>query len=170
MESQKKHAVCAELQNIKYKTMLLKGSVPVETKVSGNLDNLEKFLETEKNNNTALNDQPWNKLDKTIKLKKFQTFVEKYAEENNLSDEDTIKLFAFLKDCIDRKKLKLVKDVEYNKITGEIISIPALVYSKTSKHFTLKNSDKRVSTLKSLPPKKTTTIKHKTESDEDEDD
>ena len=46
MESQKKHAVCAELQTIKYKTMLLKGSVPVETKVSGNLDNLEKFLET----------------------------------------------------------------------------------------------------------------------------
>ena len=33
-------------------------------------------------------------------------------------------------------------------------SIPALVYNKSTKHFTLKNLDKRISTLKSLPPKK----------------
>ena len=41
--------VCAELQNIKYKTMLLKGTAPKELKISGSMDNLEKFLENEKN-------------------------------------------------------------------------------------------------------------------------
>ncbi len=60
-----------------------------------------------------------------------------------------------MKDCIDRKKLQRVKDVNYDKTLGEIIEIPALSYNKSSNHFTLKNLDaKRVSTLKSLPPKK----------------
>ena len=55
---------------------------------------------------------------------------------------------------LDKKKLQRVKDVEYSKEIGEIKSIPALQYMKQTKHFTLKNVDKRVSTLKSLPPKK----------------
>ena len=43
---------CQELKNIKYKTMLLNGAPLVETKSSNNLSNLDKFLETEKNNNS----------------------------------------------------------------------------------------------------------------------
>ena len=35
-------------------------------------------------------------------------------------------------------------------------------YTKQTKHFTLKNLDKRVSTLKSLPPKKLTTTSKNT--------
>lgn len=63
-------------------------------------------------------------------------------------------MVAFLKDCIDRKKLQRVKDVSYDKINGTIKEIPALSYVKSTKHFTLKNIDKRVSTLKSLSVKK----------------
>ena len=71
-------------------------------------------------------------------------------------------LASFLKDCIDRKKLQRVKDVVYDKTNGSIKEIPALSYTKANKHFTLKNIDKRVSTLKSLAPKKTQgTIKNK---------
>jgi len=55
---------------------------------------------------------------------------------------------------LDRKKFQRVKDVDYDKTTGEIKDIPAIFYNKPTKHFTLKNTDKRVSTLKSLPPKK----------------
>jgi len=55
-----------------------------------------------------------------------------------------------------------VKDVIYDKINGVVKEIPALTYTKASKHFTLKNMDKRVSTLKSLAPKKVNgTIRHK---------
>ena len=69
---------------------------------------------------------------------------------------------AFLRDCLDRKKLQRVKDVVYDKTNGSIKEIPALSYTKANKHFTLKNMDKRVSTLKSLAPKKTQgTIKNK---------
>jgi hypothetical protein len=58
--------------------------------------------------------------------------------------------------------LQRVKDVIYDKTTGQIKEIPALSYTKTNKHFTLKNLEKRVSTLKSLAPKKAQgTIKNK---------
>ena len=60
------------------------------------------------------------------------------------------------------KKLQRVKDVVYDKTNGSIKEIPALAYTKTNKHFTLKNIDKRISTLKSLAPKKGQgTIKNK---------
>ena len=48
------------------------------------------------------------------------------------------------------------KDVLYDKETGLIKDIPALFFNKTTKHFTLKNIDKRVTTQKSLPLKKGT--------------
>jgi hypothetical protein len=151
---------CHELKNIKYKTMLLNGVSLMETKSSDNISNLDKFLETEKNNN---NIEPWCKLNKTMKTKKLCDFVQTYGTQNNLGEEETNAMILFLKDSLDKKKLSRVKDVIYDKGTGIIKDIPALVYTKSNKHFTLKNIDKRVSTLKSLAPKKpnNATIRHK---------
>jgi hypothetical protein len=73
----KKTEECIELKNIKYKTMLLNGNPLYETKSSDNLSNLEKFLEDEKNNN---NNEPWCKLNKTVKTKKLIEFVEIYKK------------------------------------------------------------------------------------------
>jgi hypothetical protein len=159
---------CQELKNIKYKTMLLNGVPLPETKSSNDLSNLDKFLENEKNNNV---NEPWCKLNKTIKTKKLQDYVENYKQENNLSNEESELLLTFLKDCLDRKKLQRVKDVVYDKENGIVKDIPALFYMKTSKHFTLKNVDKRVSTLKSLAPKKSGqgTIRKKEEKSNDTD-
>ena len=150
---------CHELKNIMYKTMLLNGNPLPETKSEKDLSNLDKFLESEKNINV---NEPWCKLNKTIKTKKLIDFVEKYKTDNNLDNDEAKLLSSFLKDCIDRKKLQRVKDVVYDKTNGSIKEIPALAYTKSNKHFTLKNIDKRVSTLKSLAPKKTQgTIKNK---------
>lgn len=160
---------CQELKNIKYNTMLLNGVPMHETKSSNDLSNLEKYLESEKSNN--VND-PWCKLNKTIKSKKLQEFVEQYKAQHNMSDDEAATMLTFLKDCVDRKKLQRVKDVIYDKTTGVIKDIPGLQYVKLTKHFTLKNVDKRVSTLKSLTPKKGT-IRKKDETkqvDSDEDD
>ena len=65
-----------------------------------------------------------------------------------------------MKDCLDKKKIYRVKDVLYDKETGLIKEIPALTFIKSTKHFTLKNLDKRVTTQKSLPPKKSGTIRN----------
>jgi hypothetical protein len=159
---------CNELKTLKYKTMLLNGVSWPETKASSDLVNLDKFLESEKNNNAS---EPWSKLDKTAKIRKLTLFAESYKTENQLSHQEYQQLIAFFKDCLDRKKLQRVKDIIYNKETGEIKNVPALYHNKQSNHFTLKNMDKRVSTLKGLAPKKKNgTIKNVSTKDDDEDD
>jgi len=142
---------CQELKNIKYKTMLLKGAPLHETKSSNDLSNLEKFLEDEKKNNS---NEPWCKLNKTIKTKKLLEFAETYCKDKTLEQDEATLLTVFLKDSLDKKKLSRVKDVVYDKVNGIVKDIPALLYTKSKKHFTLKNVDKRISTLKSLAPKK----------------
>ena len=144
---------CIELKNIKYKTMLLNGNGNTfkETKMANDLSSLETFLENEKNNNK---NEPWCKLDKTIKTVKLLEYVEEYKIKQGLSTEEEKILIQFLKESLERKKLQRVKDVIYDKTSGQIKDIPGLFYTKTTKHFTLKNMEKRVSTLKSLTPKK----------------
>jgi hypothetical protein len=159
---------CHELKSLKYKTMILNGVSWPETKSSSDLNNLDKFLENEKINNS---NEPWSKLDKTAKIKKLTLFADNYKNDNNLTINEYENLLQFFRDCLDRKKLQRVKDVNYNKDTGEIKDIPALHYNKLLNHFTLKNIDKRVSTLKGLTPKKkqgtAKNIKNKDDSDSD---
>jgi hypothetical protein len=132
--------------------MLLTGAPLHETKSSNDLSNLDKFLENEKNTNV---NEPWCKLNKTIKNKKLIEYVNIYKSNNNLDNCEEEILLTFFKDCLERKKLQRVKDVIYDKENGIIKDIPALHFNKINKHFTLKNIDKRVSTLKSLAPNKT---------------
>jgi|UniRef100_A0A6C0CXW6 hypothetical protein len=143
---------CVELKNIKYKSMLLNSSNEEVEETVENLSNLESFLQEEKNNSS---NEPWIKLNKTTKLIKFQEFVEKYSIENKLSQDDKLDLFKFLSTNLDRKRFLKTKEVNYDKDSGIIISIPSLFYNSSNKKFTLKRSEKRVSTLKSLAPKKT---------------
>lgn len=157
---------CIELKNIKYKTMLLSGNPLIETKTSSDQSNIDKFLEEEKNTNK---NGPWCKLDKTVKIQKMMLYVDEYKKTNNLDEEETLILVKFLKDCLDRKKLQRVKDVNYDKVEGVIKEIPVLAYNKINRHFTLKNMDKRVSTSKNLS-KKTQSIKNKIQKKEIADD
>ena len=123
---------------------------------------MDKFLDNEKTNNK---NEQWCKLDKTVKTQKLLSFAETYKKEKNLDEEDSQLLIKFFKECLDKKKLSRVKDVVYDKNTGEIKEIPGLLHSK--KHFTLRNLDKRVSAIKSLTPKKNPKIKSKTVKDRD---
>ena len=142
-----------------------------ESKSSIDLENLDKFLENEKITNS---NEPWSKLDKTAKMRKLTLFADNYKGVNELTDVEYDRLISFFKDCLDKKKLQRVKDVNYNKDTGEIKNIPALFFNKSLAHFTLKNIDKRVSTLKGLTPKKkqgtAKNIKNKDDSDSDKED
>ena len=158
---------CQELNNIKYKTMLLNGVAIPESRSSNNLSNLDKFLEKEKNNNE---NEPWCKLNKTIKTKKLQEYVEIYKTQHDINADEGKLLMTYLRECIDRKKLQRVKDVIYDREKGVIKEIPGLCYLKASKHFTIKNVDKRISTLKSLAPKKAQgTIRKKSAAEPDSD-
>ena len=169
---------CNELKTLKYKSIFttsfksLQNDFPrSESKSSSDLANLDKFLENEKITNS---NEPWSKLDKTAKIRKLILFADNYKVLNDLTNVEYDKLLSFFKECLDKKKLQRVKDVNYNKDTGEIKNIPALFFNKPLIHFTLKNIDKRVSTLKGLAPKKkqgtAKNLKNIDDSDSDKDD
>jgi len=154
---------CIELKNIKYKTMLMNGTVLSDIKYSKeDANNLEKFLEDSKLNKE---NETWSKLDKTVKIKKLILYAESYSLTNLYTEEEKELLIAFLKDSLDRKKLQRIKDVYYDKEKCIITDIPALSFQKSNKHFTLKNMDKRINTIKSLslPKKSNSTIRNKKE-------
>ena len=142
---------CVELKNIKYKSMLLTGNNDEVKETVENISNFDTFLEDNSFNHS---NEPWIKLDKTTKLIKFKQFIDKYAIDNKLSNEEISDLSKFLSSNLDRKRFLKAKEVNYDKDNGIILSIPSLLYNSSTKKFTLKRSDKRQSTLKSLAPKK----------------
>ena len=120
----------------------------------GAIHNIDSLLENEKQKNKS---DSWNKLDKTVKIQKLHAFAEKYGKDNGYPAKEVKNLKAFFVDCLNKAKLQKTKDVIYEKETGEITAIPALFFNSITHNFTLKIMDsKRVSTLKSLTPKRIT--------------
>jgi hypothetical protein len=115
---------------------------------------VDALLELEKQHNKS---EQWNKLDKNIKIQKLHRYAEKYGKENSLPVKDIKSLKMFFSSCLDNNKLQKTKDVIYDKLSQEINAIPALYFNQQNRNFTLKIVDaKRISTLKSLTPKRIT--------------
>lgn len=145
---------CQELANIEYQNMLLNGGNKTENKNKeqvGTIQNIEDFLEKEKQLESML---PWGKLNKNKKYQKISEYIEIFSKTNNISDKNKTELLATVKIALNRKKLQRVKDVVYNKETGIIKNISALEYDKENNIVTLKTTERKQSTLKSLAPKK----------------
>jgi hypothetical protein len=133
----------------KYKNILTQPSF--EETATNSMNKIDEMLETEKK---SMNLEPWNKLDKRLKIQKLHAYAEKYGKENSLPIKEVKGLKAFFSTCLTKDKLAKVKDVEYNKETGIISNIGGLAFNLTTRTFTIRNLDKKVSTLKSLTPKK----------------
>ncbi len=117
-----------------------------------NTQMIDRILENEKQQNKA---ETWNKLNKTIKIQKLNMFADKYIKKHNINEKDGKILKCFFVNCLEKNKLQKTKDLIYDKEKQEIIEIPSLSFHQETHNFTLKNMDKtRVSTLKSLTPKK----------------
>lgn len=156
---------CIELKHLKYKSMVQGGTKKDigGRQKSDSLNTLDKFLNDATESNNA---GRWNKLDKTFKLQKMTDFAETYANDNDYTEEDKASLIIYLKDCLDKKKLLRVKDVDYDSVNDKLVAIPGLQYNKTSKKHTIKNTDsKRNSVTKSLPQRKTVKVKRDTDKD-----
>ena len=133
--------------NIKYKNVFLNSFDNKSSYENTKIDNINSFLEKESTINKS---ESWNKLDKTGKIKLLNNYADSLVETNNLSPAEVNDLKQYLTDSLDKKKLQHVKDVVCDKITGKIVSIPTLHFNSITKKYTLKRSEKRVSTLKSL--------------------
>ncbi|MAR50996.1 MAG: hypothetical protein CML42_07710 [Rhodobacteraceae bacterium] len=150
MSSKKETTECIELKNIEYQSMLLHNNSSVfSSKLT--TKNISNFLDEEKKINSK---KPWNKLEKSTKLKKLIDFVNIYSRANELSVIKKSELKDYLFVSLERKKLQRTKDIVYDIVTGKIKSIPGLDYNKNSKKFTLKRVDRKTNTLKNLQPKR----------------
>jgi len=122
-----------------------------------NLNTLDSLLEKEQEQNKT---EQWNKIDKIVKTQLLHAFSEKYGKEHKLPMKEIKGLKTFFSESLNRGKLQKNKDVTYDKDNQQILSVPALFFNNDKKNFTLRITDtKRVSTLKSLAPKKNTSLK-----------
>lgn len=149
MKQKKNKDDCTELKNIKYQNMLLSNSKMSSDAVE-NINNIEFFLNKEKDQNK---NKPWNKIGKTKKIKIINNFIKSYTKKHKLDKNKSVSLKTFLHNCVERKKLQKIKDVNYNKEKEVIIDIPNLNYSEKTNKFYIKKSEKKMSTLKHLAPK-----------------
>lgn len=118
------------------------------------LKNIDSFLDRERAHNKT---ESWVKLDKNVKRQVLHSYAEKYGKEYNMPVKEIKVLKSFFNTCLEKNKLNRTKDVVYNRDTQIISSIPGLFFNKNSKNYTIRaNDSKRVSTLKSLAPKKKT--------------
>ena len=115
-------------------------------------EEVDNILEKETLQNKS---ETWNKLNKTQKLQKLNTYAEKYGTDQKYSAKDIKNLKQFFLDSLERGKLQKTKEVLYDKNTQTINEVPGLFLHPTNHNFTLRIMDnKRVSTLKSLAPKR----------------
>jgi hypothetical protein len=149
----------------KYKNFISSVSKPDDIETNSSMIKIDQLLEKEKKHMSA---EPWNKLDKRLKIQKLHAFAEKYGRENTFPMKEIKGLKTFFSECLAKDKLAKVKDVEYDRETGVINSIPSLFAHPTSRAFTLRNLDKKVSTLKSLTPKKNGTAKSNASQDDED--
>jgi hypothetical protein len=129
------------------------------------MDTVDRLLEQEKLFNKT---EPWNRLDKQEKIQKLHKYAETYGKDNGLPSKEIKTLKQFFVQCIERNKLTKTKEVVCNKDTRDIQSIPSLHFNPSNRMFALKIVDtKRVSTIKSLTPKRLTE-KNREEQEEEE--
>ena len=122
------------------------------------IDNIDILLDNECDNSKK---ETWNKLDKTIKMDKINTYIDStLTSKYTLSDNEKIILKKYMSDLLDKKNLIKNKDVLYQKDTGKLESIPNLYFNINTRKFSLKKTSQHVSTSKSLgPTKKNTTVR-----------
>ena len=147
----KKNDDCIELKNIKYQTMLINNNMKVQDISTAQIGDINNFLNQEKEYNKT---QPWSKLGAGTKLKKIYEYIDVYTTKNNYNKIQKKNLQTYLKRCMERKKLQRARDVTYDIKNGKITNIPGLLYNNKNNKFTLKNLDKKGSTLKNLAPKR----------------
>ena len=141
----------AKLMN-KYKNYITaSGSIPSTAPDSNSTEKIDELLEKEKQH---MNSEPWNKLDKRLKIQKLHAYAEKYGRENSLPLKEIKALKTFFSECLTKDKLAKVKDVDYDREAGAITNITTLCLNVGTRTFTLRNLEKKVSTLKMLTPKK----------------
>lgn len=127
---------CKEYNSLKYRTMIMTGKdIDKKLECESSQQELDKFLLEEQNANEK---QSWNKLSKTERLKKLDLFITNwFVKEYSLQEDETHSLKALINKLLERKKLVKSSELFYNEETGLIEEIPALLFNRKTRRFTL---------------------------------
>jgi hypothetical protein len=117
------------------------------------MESLDQMIQMEEERNKLL---PWNKLDKSLKIRKIMEYSAEFAQTNNMTEDKANELKTLLRDKIQRKELFKKKDVVYDAATGKIKHLPALSHHEGEIFF---KAVDRASPLNSLAPKNKTVKK-----------
>lgn len=84
--------------------------------------------------------QPWNKLEKGMKMNRILLYVDSQKQENSLSNNQTRDLKNILFRGCENGMFNKLSDVKYDSETGLIESFKQLEYNESSKKYKLKTS------------------------------
>jgi len=118
-------------------------------------DGMRKVLNAERKTNVL---ESWTKLSLATRAQKLREYACVYATKHGLAEGEQHQLCQYLVDCVNRNRLKSVKEVNYDRPSGKITDIPSLTYTRSelsTPHFTLRNHVSHVTTLRGLRPMST---------------
>jgi len=127
-------AQCKDLKALNYINMIKKGKNMVNSNQDlTNLNKLELFLNNDIEQNKK---QKWSKITKTDKIKKIKKFIEKFKQDNNLTDEESSIHKKMIMLLLDKKRLSKINEIKYDEVDGNIISIQHVVFDSETREFT----------------------------------
>lgn len=102
------------------------------------IENMMLLLNTDKMHNN----KNWSKLDKNIKLKLLNNYINIYSKENNINDESKKQLKNILTKALYSNLLNKQSDIIYNKETETIENITCLVFNEEKKLYEINIKEK----------------------------
>ena len=86
-------------------------------------------------------DVPWSRLQKMQKIDKLMAFCDEHAEKESLTERQKVALRSYLRMALEQRRIHRAKDVDYDRVTGKVISVPGLKYHTSTNKFTIKRDD-----------------------------
>ena len=133
--------------------MLLSGNANIAPGSNrADLSSVEYILDQERGRKQ---NDPWNRLDKSIKVQKLLSYADTVATRQGLSKSDKTSLRSQLIGYLDKKLLQRNKDVTYDREQGIVSDVPSLEYSTGTRRFTLRRGNRSSSSQRAIPNGKT---------------
>ena len=102
----------------KYKNILTQPSF--EETTTNSMNKIDEMLESEKK---SMNSEPWNKLDKRLKIQKLHAYAEKYGKENSLPVKELTTLAYGAQLAIFRHSTDLHPAKRLTQVQGHFVAI-----------------------------------------------
>lgn len=86
-------------------------------------------------------DVPWSRLQKMQRIDKLMIFCDEHSITELFTEQQRLELRSYLRMALEQRRIHRAKDVEYDRTTGKVLSVPGLKYHTTTNKFTIKRDD-----------------------------